>query len=158
MTAQVLSRRWRHAQIIRRTTLKGRRGIRAVVPIDNGVAVVADPNMPYRAANLEVDCILKNTHIPVMFWRPVGSSQNAFAVESFIDEMAYNLGKIPSAIGARCFRDAVILSAFSTRSRNRAGQETRNCQRTRDRHPRILWHHRRRNRRGGSIAQGRNPR
>ena len=30
-----------------------------------------------------------------MFWRSVGSSQNAFAVESFIDELAHAAGKDP---------------------------------------------------------------
>ena len=39
--------------------------------------------------------MLKNTHVPVMFWRSVGSSQNAFAVESFIDEVAHAAGKDP---------------------------------------------------------------
>jgi isoquinoline 1-oxidoreductase beta subunit len=52
-------------------------------------------NMPYAIANVNVDCILKNTHIPVMFWRSVGSSQNAFAVESFIDELAHEAGQDP---------------------------------------------------------------
>jgi isoquinoline 1-oxidoreductase beta subunit len=37
--------------------------------------------------------VLKNTHVPVMFWRSVGSSQNAFAVESFIDELAHAAGQ-----------------------------------------------------------------
>jgi|HubBroStandDraft_1064217.scaffolds.fasta_scaffold00053_48 isoquinoline 1-oxidoreductase beta subunit len=50
---------------------------------------------PYRIPNLRVECILKNTHIPVMFWRSVGSSQNAFAMESFIDELAHEAGTDP---------------------------------------------------------------
>jgi isoquinoline 1-oxidoreductase beta subunit len=44
---------------------------------------------------LKVSSLLKNTHVPVMFWRSVGSSQNAFAVESFIDEVAHEAGKDP---------------------------------------------------------------
>jgi isoquinoline 1-oxidoreductase subunit beta len=66
--------------------------------VENGIenqAIEGLANMPYQVANLKVDCILKNTHVPVMFWRSVGSSQNAFAVESFIDEMAFNAGKDP---------------------------------------------------------------
>ena len=54
-------------------------------------------NAPYRVEALRVDCALKNTHVPVMFWRSVGSSQNAFALESFIDELAYAAGKDPLA-------------------------------------------------------------
>lgn len=52
-------------------------------------AVEGLANQPYAVANQRVDCVLKNTHIPVMFWRSVGSSQNAFVVESFIDELAH---------------------------------------------------------------------
>ena len=44
---------------------------------------------------LRVGCMLKNTHVPVMFWRSVGSSQNAFFMESYIDELAHAAGKDP---------------------------------------------------------------
>src|SRR5262249_34967025 len=50
---------------------------------------------PYAVTNFRVDCVLKNTHVPVMFWRSVGSSQNAFAVESFVDELAHAAGEDP---------------------------------------------------------------
>ena len=60
-------------------------------------AVEGLANVPYRAAALNVDCLLKNTHVPVMFWRSVGSSQNAFALESFIDELSHAAGKDPLA-------------------------------------------------------------
>jgi isoquinoline 1-oxidoreductase beta subunit len=59
------------------------------------MAVEGLVNMPYAIPNLRVDAVLKNTHVPVMFWRSVGSSQNAFAVESFIDEMAVAAGQDP---------------------------------------------------------------
>jgi len=59
------------------------------------LAVEGLVNMPYAIPNLKVDAILKNTHVPVMFWRSVGSSQNAFAVESFIDELAHKAGQDP---------------------------------------------------------------
>jgi len=67
-------------------------------PVVSGVepsAVEGLANLPYAVANLNVDCILKNTHVPVMFWRSVGSSQNAFALESFVDEMAVAAGQDP---------------------------------------------------------------
>jgi isoquinoline 1-oxidoreductase beta subunit len=75
-------------------------------PVTSGVepsAVEGLANVPYAVANLNVDCILKNTHVPVMFWRSVGSSQNAFALESFVDEMAVAAGKDPYA-----FRRALL--------------------------------------------------
>ncbi len=58
-------------------------------------AVEGLANCPYRAGALKVGVNLKNTHVPVMFWRSVGSSQNAFAVESFIDEAAHAAGRDP---------------------------------------------------------------
>ena len=45
--------------------------------------------------NFTVAGILKNTHLPVNFWRSVGGSQNCFFFESFIDELAYAAGKDP---------------------------------------------------------------
>ncbi|MBN9511039.1 MAG: xanthine dehydrogenase family protein molybdopterin-binding subunit [Alphaproteobacteria bacterium] len=73
-------------------------------PVTNGVessAVEGLANTPYAFPNATVDCILKNTHVPVMFWRSVGSSQNAFAVESFIDELAAAAGVDPLTMRRR---------------------------------------------------------
>jgi len=66
--------------------------------VDNGIeaqAVEGFANTNYKIANLRVGCMLKNTHVPVMFWRSVGSSQNAFFMESYIDEVAHAAGKDP---------------------------------------------------------------
>ncbi|MBV8118693.1 MAG: xanthine dehydrogenase family protein molybdopterin-binding subunit, partial [Alphaproteobacteria bacterium] len=65
--------------------------------VESGIepmAVEGLANSPY-AVTTRVDCVLKNTHIPVSFWRSVGSSQNAFAIESFIDEMAHAAAEDP---------------------------------------------------------------
>ena len=58
-------------------------------------AVEGLANIPYAMDALKVDCVFKNTHVPVMFWRSVGTSHNAFAVESFIDELAHAAGEDP---------------------------------------------------------------
>ena len=50
-------------------------------------------NTNYKIPNLRVGAMMKNTHIPVGFWRSVGSSQNAFFMESYIDELAHAAGK-----------------------------------------------------------------
>jgi isoquinoline 1-oxidoreductase subunit beta len=66
--------------------------------VKNGVerqAIEGLSNCPYRSDTLKVGVNLKNTHVPVMFWRSVGSSQNAFAVESFIDECAHAAKRDP---------------------------------------------------------------
>ena len=64
--------------------------------VENGIeaqAVEGIANIPYAIPNLRIGCMLKNTHVPVMFWRSVGSSQNAFFVESYVDELAHAAGK-----------------------------------------------------------------
>ncbi len=43
----------------------------------------------------DIGVLLKNSHIPVSFWRGVGSSQNGFFVESFMDELAHAAGQDP---------------------------------------------------------------
>ncbi len=45
-------------------------------------------DMPYRVANKEISHTAKNTHLTSWWWRSVGHSQNAFAMECFVDEMA----------------------------------------------------------------------
>jgi isoquinoline 1-oxidoreductase beta subunit len=52
-------------------------------------------NMPYDVPNLQVEYTNKDLGIPVGFWRSVGASQNAFIVESFVDELAAMAGKDP---------------------------------------------------------------
>ena len=41
----------------------------------------------------DVAVLLKNSHVPVSFWRGVGSSQNGFFMEGFMDEIAQAAGQ-----------------------------------------------------------------
>ena len=50
-------------------------------------------NIPYGFAQQRIEHLMQNTHVPVAFWRSVGASQNAFAVECFLDEVAQAGGK-----------------------------------------------------------------
>ncbi|HYT98938.1 MAG TPA: xanthine dehydrogenase family protein molybdopterin-binding subunit [Gemmatimonadales bacterium] len=83
--------------------------------IKNGLdeeAVEGGVGMPYTIPNVHVDYLLTDTGIPVGFWRSVNNSYNAFAVETFIDELAHAakkdpyeyrrdlLGKAPRHLGA----------------------------------------------------------
>jgi isoquinoline 1-oxidoreductase beta subunit len=82
--------------------------------VKNGLdeeAVEGGVGMPYTIPNVHVDYVLTDTGIPVGFWRSVNNSFNAFAVESFIDELAHAakqdpyeyrralLGKAPRHLG-----------------------------------------------------------
>jgi isoquinoline 1-oxidoreductase subunit beta len=52
-------------------------------------------NIPYGFPQYRIEHLIQSTHVPVWFWRSVGASQNGFAVEGFIDELAYAAGKDP---------------------------------------------------------------
>ncbi len=45
--------------------------------------------LQYQIPNIKIEGTLIPTHVPISWWRAVYNSQNPFAVESFIDEMAY---------------------------------------------------------------------
>jgi isoquinoline 1-oxidoreductase beta subunit len=58
-------------------------------------SVEGGANQPYDVGELHVDCITLDPGVPVGFWRSVGASHNAFAVESFVDELAHAAGVDP---------------------------------------------------------------
>ncbi|MGB7034299.1 MAG: molybdopterin cofactor-binding domain-containing protein, partial [Xanthobacteraceae bacterium] len=57
------------------------------------VAGLADNG--YQVANTRVESLVKNTHLPVWFWRAPGVNQHVFAIESFLDEIATAHGLDP---------------------------------------------------------------
>ena len=59
------------------------------------MAVAGLANNGYNVPNTRVECVLKNTHLPVWFWRAPGANQNVFAIESFLDEIAAAGGQDP---------------------------------------------------------------
>jgi isoquinoline 1-oxidoreductase beta subunit len=52
-------------------------------------------DLPYAVPNVLVDLHSPNIGVPVLWWRSVGHSHTAFAVESFMDELAHAAGKDP---------------------------------------------------------------
>jgi len=58
-------------------------------------AVEGLANLDYRVPNLRVTYVRLDTPVPVGFWRSVGSSHNAFVVESMMDELALAAGADP---------------------------------------------------------------
>jgi len=64
------------------------------VPNDE-TAIEGAVSVPYSIANLQVRHTHADIGVPVSFWRSVGHSQNAFYVESFIDELAHETSTNP---------------------------------------------------------------
>ncbi len=66
--------------------------------VQNGVDAVAvegAANHPYDVPNMQVAWNMAPAGVPTLWWRSVGSSHTAFAVEGFIDELAKAAGKDP---------------------------------------------------------------
>ncbi len=66
--------------------------------IKNGIdrtSVEGAANLPYAIPNLQVTWVMENGVVPLGFWRSVGSSQNAYITECFLDELAAAAGKDP---------------------------------------------------------------
>jgi isoquinoline 1-oxidoreductase beta subunit len=78
---------------------------------------------PYAVANRRIDFSLRNTHVPVGFWRSVYHSQNPFFRECFVDEMAQAAGRDPYAFrralltGEHAKRDLAILDLVAKTAR-----------------------------------------
>ena len=64
-------------------------------------SVTGAANLPYAIPNIAVDYSLANTPVPVGFWRSVGSSQNAWVTECFLDELAAAGGHDPLTLRRR---------------------------------------------------------
>ncbi len=66
--------------------------------VKNGIdrtSVEGAADLPYAVPNIRVTYVLDDPGVPVGFWRSVGSSQNTFVTECFLDEIAHALGKDP---------------------------------------------------------------
>ncbi|HWT36538.1 MAG TPA: xanthine dehydrogenase family protein molybdopterin-binding subunit [Paraburkholderia sp.] len=61
----------------------------------DGTSVEGAANIAYAIPNISVELSTMRTGVPVLWWRVVGSSHTAFAVEAFIDEAAHAAGKDP---------------------------------------------------------------
>ena len=59
------------------------------------IAVEGAKNLPYEIPNMLVDFQMTKISIPLGWWRSVYDSQNAFANECFMDELAEKAGKDP---------------------------------------------------------------
>jgi isoquinoline 1-oxidoreductase beta subunit len=72
-------------------------------------------DMPYAIPNYLAEYAMRNTHVPVGFWRAVNHSQNAFYKESFVDEVAHAAGVDPYQFRRRMLanapRDLAVLDA-----------------------------------------------
>ena len=65
-----------------------------------------DEDMMYGVPNFEAGYAMRNTTIPVGFWRGVNHTQNGFFREAFVDEMAHAQGQDPYQFRRRLLADS----------------------------------------------------
>jgi len=69
--------------------------------------------------NLLIDHAMRNTHVPVGFWRGVNHNQNAVYLECFLDELAHAAGRDPlefrRSLMARNPKHLAVLNAVAER-------------------------------------------
>jgi isoquinoline 1-oxidoreductase beta subunit len=66
--------------------------------VKNGIdltSVEGAANIPYDVPNIKVELSTMEVGVPVLWWRSVGSTHTAFAVEAFLDEVAEAAGQDP---------------------------------------------------------------
>ncbi|HTE05535.1 MAG TPA: xanthine dehydrogenase family protein molybdopterin-binding subunit [Planctomycetota bacterium] len=76
----------------------------AAMMVKDGIdstSVEGADDTPYAILNLQVELHTTKPNVPTQWWRSVGHSHTAFAVESFLDEIAHATGEDPVALRRR---------------------------------------------------------
>jgi isoquinoline 1-oxidoreductase beta subunit len=76
--------------------------------VRNGIdltSVEGASKLPYAFPNMKVELTTTTVGVPVLWWRSVGSSHTAYAVEAFVDELAEAAGKDPVAFRLALIKD-----------------------------------------------------
>lgn len=82
--------------------------------VKNGIdstSVEGAADLPYDMANLTVDVHNATAPVPVLWWRSVGHTHTAFAVETFIDQVAHEAGQDPLAYRLSLMKEQPRLAA-----------------------------------------------
>ncbi len=98
--------------------------VHSVAPVDiDGLALMGATDLPYSVGAMRVEWLGVQAPLPTTIWRSVGHSFTAFAIESFVDELAHSLGRDPLAYRLsllpaasrlrRCIQEVADLSGWS---------------------------------------------
>ncbi len=92
--------------------------------VKNGIdftSVEGAANLPYAIPNLSVGLSTMQAGVPVLWWRAVGSTHTAYAVEAFLDEVAEAAGKDPVALRLELLKNHPRHVAALTLAAEKAG-------------------------------------
>ena len=90
----------------------------------DGTSVEGAANIAYAIPNIAVDLSTTKTGVPVLWWRVVGSSHTAFAVETFIDEAAHAAGQDPFTFRRKLLDQHPRMKAVLELAADKAGWST----------------------------------
>src|SRR4029453_13389463 len=92
--------------------------------VKNGVdptSVEGGASIPYAIPEMQVDLVTTDVGVPVLWWRSVGSTHNAYSTETFIDEVAHPAGKDPIEFRLALLKDQPRHRAVLEAVRDAAG-------------------------------------
>jgi isoquinoline 1-oxidoreductase subunit beta len=92
--------------------------------VKNGVdllSVEGMANQPYAIPNVRVELTTMSSPVPVLWWRAVGSTHTAYALEAFMDEIAHAAGKDPVEFRLALLKDKPRHAAVLRLAAERAG-------------------------------------
>ena len=84
------------------------------------IGLQAWDEFPYTVPNQRIEYAIRNSHVPVGYWRSVNHSQNAFFRECFLDEVAHAGGQDPYLLRRQLLADErqqlAVLDAVAERA------------------------------------------
>jgi len=92
--------------------------------VKNGVdllSVEGMANQPYAIPNVRVELTTMSSPVPVLWWRAVGSTHTAYALEAFMDEIAHAAGKDPVEFRLALLKDKPRHAAVLRLAAEKAG-------------------------------------
>ena len=90
----------------------------------DGTSVEGASNIVYAIPNIHVGLTTTDVRVPVLWWRAVGSTHTAYAVECFLDEVAHEAGKDPYAFRMDLLKDHPRHAAVLELAADKAGWGT----------------------------------
>ncbi len=87
----------------------------------DATSVEGAANLPYGIPNLQVELHTAKAGVPVLWWRSVGSTHNAYSTEVFIDELARAAGKDPVNYRLTLLKDHARHAAVLALAAEKAG-------------------------------------
>jgi isoquinoline 1-oxidoreductase subunit beta len=106
---------------LRRAALRGTRRLIEHEVVADFTSTEGAADLPYAIPNLRVELATVETGVPIGWWRAVGHTHTAFAVECFLDELAHAGGRDPCELRLALLGNAPRLRRTLEIARQKSG-------------------------------------